>query len=173
MNRRMRGWLGDDLIYHQQGQGDLGRRLAWALDYALDEGYGPVVLVGSDIPELVAAVINRAFAVLADHDLVLGPGEDGGYYLIGLSGPAPQLFEGIAWSTPSVLEQTLAAAKRLGACRWGFTTTLSDIDEPDDLALWRRIQRNEAGRVSVIIPALNEEENIARAVASGPKRRGL
>lgn len=160
-----RRWLGDDLTYHQQGEGDLGQRMAGALNYALDEGHGPVVLVGSDIPDLDAAVIKQAFTLLADHDLVLGPGEDGGYYLIGLNKLAPRLFEGMAWSTPSVLEQTLAVAKRLGLST-RLTTTLSDIDEPDDLALWRRIQRHEAGRVSVIIPALNEEKNIARAVAS-------
>lgn len=93
---------------------DLGTRMRAAVQTMLQRGYGRVLIIGSDSPDLPAAHLTEAAAALRTHDLVLGPAEDGGYYLIGLKADYAALFEGITWSSASVLPQTLAAAQRLG-----------------------------------------------------------
>jgi rSAM/selenodomain-associated transferase 2 len=93
----------------------------------------------------------------------LGPAKDGGYYLVGLSRPIPELFRGIPWGTDRVLADSLAVLQRQG-CKPALLDPLQDIDRPEDLLAWRRIVASEDARldrVSVIIPALNEERNIA------------
>lgn len=131
----MRGWLGDDLIYCPQPQGDLGHRLATAMDWAFAQGYAAALVIGTDCPGLDAAILHQGLADLAaGSDLVLGPAQDGGYYLLGLTSPQPALFENIPWSTAAVLRQTLAQAERLHLTPT-YLPTLHDIDTPADLAL--------------------------------------
>jgi hypothetical protein len=117
-----------------QRSGDLGRRLILAFQELLALGLGPVVLIGSDAPSLPASVLERAVCAFDDPraDVVLGPSEDGGYYLIGMRRPCAELFRSIAWSTPSVFEQTLrrARAQRL---RVTILPQWWDIDTPEDL----------------------------------------
>ncbi len=130
----MGDWLGKDLIYCAQPEGDLGHRLATAMDWAFDQGYGAVLVIGTDCPDLDAAILSQGLEVLAAGvDLVLGPAQDGGYYLLGLTAPQPTLFEGIAWSTSTVLAQTKAQAQRLHLASVDLPT-LTDIDTPEDLA---------------------------------------
>jgi rSAM/selenodomain-associated transferase 1 len=126
-------WLGKDLTYCAQPEGDLGHRLATAIDWAFDQGYGAALVIGTDCPDLDAAILNQGLAALAaGADLVLGPAQDGGYYLLGLTAPQPTLFEGIAWSTSAVLAQTEAQAQRLQLTS-AYLPTLVDIDTPEDL----------------------------------------
>ncbi|MGH8568365.1 MAG: TIGR04282 family arsenosugar biosynthesis glycosyltransferase [Gammaproteobacteria bacterium] len=129
----VREWLGDLAIadYRAQPTGSLGSRLIAALRDHFHEGARRVVLIGSDCPGIHARLVSRAFAFLDEHDLVIGPARDGGYYLIGLRGPAPQLFRGISWSTATVLQQTLTRARRVGL-RPAILPTLRDIDTADD-----------------------------------------
>ncbi len=93
----------------------LGKRMHAVFVDLCHAGYRQVVLVGSDVPTLKAASAKHACEVLEQDrsDLVLGPADDGGYYLIGLTRPEERLFSGIAWSTASVLKQTLARAREL------------------------------------------------------------
>src|SRR5439155_11678272 len=86
---------------------NLGARLERAFSELLEDGPARAVILGADCPMLDAAMLHRAFDTLAEHDLVLGPSRDGGYYLIGLTRIAPSLFRDIAWGTGRVLEQTL------------------------------------------------------------------
>lgn len=160
---QMAAWLGDDVAYQPQSEGDIGWRMAQSMAQAFGQGAAQVVVAGSDVPQLNRARLTRAFELLENHDLVLGPSTDGGYYLIALKQPAPGLFEDIAWSTDKVLAQTQAAAKQLGM-RVGLLDFLGDIDRPRDLDLWRAVQQEEAEGISVIIPALNEEAVIGRTV---------
>jgi uncharacterized protein len=90
-----------------QGPGDLGRRMARFFATQIDAGARATLLVGSDSPSLPLAVVEQAFEELARADLVLGPATDGGYYLIGCGSRLPPVFEGIAWSSPSVLAETI------------------------------------------------------------------
>lgn len=107
-------WLGHRPINFRKQQGlDLGARMRAALFATLDRDGGPVVLVGSDIAQMAAHHLTRAFDALARHDVVLGPSRDGGYWLVGLRRPV-DIFSNIQWSTPNVWEQTLAAIQNLG-----------------------------------------------------------
>jgi hypothetical protein len=128
----VRRWLPGADSYAAQGEGDLGARLGLAFAAAFARGARPVAAVGADCPALTADHLAAALAALADHDLVLGPARDGGYYLIGLQAPHPGLFRGIPWGTAAVLRQTLARAKALGL-RHHLLETLPDVDRPEDL----------------------------------------
>jgi rSAM/selenodomain-associated transferase 1 len=114
-----------------QGEGDLGERMARAARRCIEHGEA-ALLTGTDCPDLTAARIVEAAAQLADHDAVLYPAADGGYPLLGLRNFDPSVFSDIAWSTGTVARRTL---ERLRALHWRVWVgeTLHDIDEPGDL----------------------------------------
>lgn len=93
---------------------DLGARIQHANEAVLARGYRRVLTIGTDSPTLPLAYVAEAAEKLREYDVVLGPAEDGGYYLIGLKAAPAALFEGIAWSTEKVLVQTLERVKHLG-----------------------------------------------------------
>lgn len=115
-----------------QGAGDMGRRLSRVSRTLFTRGYRKVVILASDTPHLPPNCIRRAFSLLDKTDVVLGPCDDGGYYLVGSRVIEPALFEGIAWSTPAVLEQTTARAEDAGL-RWEMLPPCYDVDTIDDL----------------------------------------
>jgi hypothetical protein len=117
----------------EQGEGDLGARMSRAMDRALAQQQGPVLLIGTDCPALSAAHLAQARRQLEQHDAVLVPAADGGYTLIGLRAPNPGLFTDMAWSTPVVAFETLRRMASLGLGIWQGPV-LHDIDEPADLA---------------------------------------
>lgn len=116
-----------------QGDGDLGARMARALGSALAQDM-PALLVGSDCPALAPEYLRAAAAALVNgNDAVIGPAEDGGYVLIGLArGPVAPLFEDIVWGSATVLGQTRTRLTRFGY-RWRELATLWDVDRPEDL----------------------------------------
>lgn len=134
----MQHWLGPEWNYVLQGPGNLGDRLLRSLESAYQSGASRIVIIGTDCPELDAALLHRAFVALVDHDLVLGPAVDGGYYLIGVRRLIPELFTHIAWSTAAVLSQTMTVAQQLGLTI-ALLPPLSDVDYPADLAIWQRV----------------------------------
>ena len=93
---------------------DIGACLSYVFRHFFDSGYSRVIALDSDSPTLPATYIEQADMLLDSHDLVVGPSEDGGYYLVGLRQPRPELFRDIAWSTPLVTAQTLDRAAVLG-----------------------------------------------------------
>lgn len=97
----------------QHASPDLGVRLHHAISRVLALGYDRVLTIGTDSPTLPLAYLEEAAAKLREHDLVLGPAEDGGYYLIGVKVAPMALFEGVAWSTEEVFAQTLKRAEAL------------------------------------------------------------
>ena len=129
---QMTAWLGRDLVYRSQTEGDLGARLDHAFAAAFDGGTRAVIIMGSDCPDLTAQVLTHAFDRLTDSDIVLGPAGDGGYYLIGLKRRTPELFTDIPWSTDTVLDSTKDQARRLGL-QVALLETLADVDRPEDL----------------------------------------
>jgi rSAM/selenodomain-associated transferase 2/rSAM/selenodomain-associated transferase 1 len=171
--RAMSHWLGDSAHFFPQAVGDLGERMTGAFEASFRVGSTATVIIGSDCPDLSPDVITTAFARLTETPVVLGPAQDGGYYLIGLSRPMPELFRGIPWGTERVLAYSLAVLERQG-CNAALLNPLADIDRPEDLAGWRRTTAAEdtcLDRVSVIMPALNEESNIGatlHAVGQAP-----
>jgi len=119
--------FGADLAIADQGHGDLGERLA-----RVDT---PALIIGSDLPGLTPDLLREAAGALVSRDVVIGPARDGGYWLIGLSKAAPWLFSDMAWSTPSVLPDTVARLETRGI-EPALLPELADIDEPKDLAGW-------------------------------------
>ena len=130
--------IGDDVIYIPQLGADLGERLTSATQWATEQGYTKILLVGSDSPTLPTSYILKASTRLDSRDVVIGPSTDGGYYLIGFSATniamtVPFIFEEIAWSTADVFQQTVARIQSLKASL-GLLPPWYDIDTAEDLA---------------------------------------
>ena len=120
--------------YVAQCDGSLGERMQNAIESALGRGAECAVLLGSDSPDVPVEYVNRAFEMLVEHSLVLGPSTDGGYYLIGLRRGARCPLSGISWSTGEVLDQTLAAS---GDQSLGLLPVWYDVDTPQEAACLR------------------------------------
>lgn len=114
-----------------QGEGDLGQRLARATRRSLALGC-PLMLIGTDCPELTVELLRAAAAQLLSHDSVLHPTYDGGYALLGVQHDNPRVFADIHWSTASVAASTRERIAELG---WSLAegARLHDVDTPDDL----------------------------------------
>jgi uncharacterized protein len=162
---RFQRWLGKGkLDFRPQGSGDIGRRMFLAIQKAYHQGAGRIVLIGTDIPGISTDILDQAFAALKDHDLVLGPSTDGGYWLVGMTRPE-NIFAGIVWSRADVLEKTLVLArqKKLRLC---LLDSLTDLDTPADLDRTPGWQKPFAPYLSVIIPVLNEARQLTRTIAA-------
>lgn len=114
----------------QEGE-DLGRRMEFFFRWAHSNGYRRAVLIGSDFPTLPPQYLERAFELLTTNSLVLGPSTDGGYYLIGLSCPHPEIFRDIEWSTGQVFAQTVDRVEG----DIGLLPPWYDIDYPENLTM--------------------------------------
>ena len=132
-------WLGTDKLYRFQGEGDIGKRMAHALNSAFKDGVNQAVLIGSDCPGIHPTLLKNAFIDLEISEAVIGPARDGGYYLVGLKTIIWELFQGIDWGTDRVLSQTLNTLKGAGI-KYSLLETLDDIDLPEDLYVWERLQ---------------------------------
>lgn len=133
----MTAWLGAiqaGLRFAAQCPGDLGERLVAAFAAEFAGGVPAVIAIGGDCPGLDATVLTAARDALIEHDAVLGPAVDGGYYLIGLKACCPAVFASIAWGTASVLEQTRARLRE-SKLHWSELPVLEDVD---DEAAWAR-----------------------------------
>ncbi|HEX7784881.1 MAG TPA: TIGR04282 family arsenosugar biosynthesis glycosyltransferase [Methylomirabilota bacterium] len=129
----------------QRGE-DLGERQAALVDDLLARGHRAALLIGADSPTLPPETIDEAVSLIMapDVDVVVGPTEDGGYYLIGLRAPCRPLFETMPWSTPAVLSLTLLRARRLGL-RAVCLPTWYDVDTGEDLARLESALRDLSG----------------------------
>jgi rSAM/selenodomain-associated transferase 1 len=133
------GWLPGETLRSQEGA-DLGARMASAFADAFAAGARRAAIVGTDVPACGREHVTEAFRALDDHDLVLGPTHDGGYYLIALDRPRPPLFRSIPWSTASVLPATAERAGVLGLSV-RMLEPLRDVDTLADVrAEWPRLR---------------------------------
>jgi rSAM/selenodomain-associated transferase 1 len=123
--------LPDTLVCSTQGSGDLGERMARALQRSTAHGQA-VLLLGTDCPALTAPLLQQLAQALTRHDSVLVPVADGGYSLIGLKTPCPALFKAMPWSTAEVAQQTRQRLAAAGLSLWE-SPVLHDLDEPADL----------------------------------------
>ena len=125
--------LAPDFELIPQEGNDLGERLDRALTHYLSRGYESAVIMDSDSPTLPATYLSLAFDVLSDGaDVVLGPCDDGGYYLIGIKRPTPRLLREVHMSTPTVATETIALAKEEGL-NLTCLPTWYDIDDAASL----------------------------------------
>ena len=170
--------FGCDAIFTSQTGTGLGERMQNAIDSALALGYEKAVLIGTDVPELRADSVDKAFKLLDTSDVVIGPTEDGGYYLIGMKSLHEEAFKVEKYGTSTVLEETVASMKT-GRLSIGVADSYRDIDNHEDLAAFRERMRKspdlrktrrfaaetsdyafDTASISVIIPVYNEESVI-------------
>jgi rSAM/selenodomain-associated transferase 2/rSAM/selenodomain-associated transferase 1 len=165
---QMQHWLGDGWLCRPQCEGGLGQRMAGAFADSFREGSPATVIIGSDCPSLTPEILAAAFELLNTNPVVFGPATDGGYYLVGLTQLVPELFQGVAWGTETVLAQSLAISANLGS-KPALLQPLDDLDRPEDVAAWKRlveVDDNDLSRISVIIPTLNEAAHITATLES-------
>jgi rSAM/selenodomain-associated transferase 1 len=126
--------LAPDFLLVDQREGDLGARLGQSFASLFASGYAAALVIDSDTPTLPTSILRDAVRLIRTSgvDVVVGPTEDGGYYLVGLQAPQPELFRDVAWSTSAVLGETIRRAKAKGltiAC----LPSWFDVDTPADL----------------------------------------
>ncbi len=136
----VRAWLGAGRQYEPQSEGDLGARMLGAIAARFAAGAAKVLLIGTDCPGLGSALLETAFVRLDRADAVLGPAADGGYYLVGMTRPIPELFRGIPWSTDATLAVTLERAATAGVAV-AMLEEQRDVDTPDDWRAWQASRR--------------------------------
>ena len=125
-----KGWKGDQKFV-QQGV-DLGVRMQGAFQYGFEQGFDKILLIGSDLPDITKEIIDTGFESLQSKEVVFGPAEDGGYYLIGMTKMHEIIFKDKPWSQSSLLALTLAQLKE-EQTTVGLLETLNDIDTFEDL----------------------------------------
>lgn len=160
---RTADWLGTGYAYAPQKGGGLGERMSTALEEAFSAGDDAAVLIGSDIPDLPQRILDEAFSALERVDAVIGPAEDGGYYLVGFRREAflPALFDGIPWSTDRVLAATLALLRERGRTV-RVLSSWRDVDTLEDLRALDQRLRNGSGEApftrGCIAAVLNKQD---------------
>ena len=128
----VRKWLVENEYFSPQQGSDLGERMLNAFKHVFKKGCKRAVLIGSDCPDISRDIITQSFDILKAKHIVLGPAYDGGYYLIGVREPKPELFSNIEWGTEKVLSQTIDKINAAGLSL-GLLPMLRDIDRVGDL----------------------------------------
>lgn len=124
--------LDQDLVFLPQRGRDMGERMSRAFSSAFRLGYEKVLLIGTDIPQLTAKLLQDAFDALSAHDAVIHPTADGGYYLIGMTKERPELWHITRYGTNTVLSDTLEQAKKTGL-KMAVGQMCRDVDTKEDL----------------------------------------
>ena len=116
---------------HEQVGGDLGDKMQAAIEECLESGADKVVIIGSDLPDISAGIIEEAFRALDESDIYVGPAHDGGFYLLGVRQTIGSLFNDIEWSTAGVCRKLLS-----NVCEMDLSVTMSealrDLDDATD-----------------------------------------
>ena len=124
--------FGDKFKYKIQEGNDLGEKMYNAIEYVLGKKYNSCILIGTDIPFLKEEDLRKAFKVLREKDIVLGPTVDKGYYLVGMKRPIKTVFENVEYGHGNVLDNTITSIKSSNLT-YGLTNKNVDIDEKEDL----------------------------------------
>ena len=114
-----------------QSEGDLGKRMASAFQEQFKHGFDKLLIIGTDCPELSSEILEEAFARLDEDEVVIGPANDGGYYLLGMKTYIPGLFQKIPWSS----DQVLSLSKKVldfHSISYSLLPTLIDVDTLED-----------------------------------------
>lgn len=124
-------WVARPFTFFPQRGETLGERMRHAFATLFASTIRRAVIIGTDVPDLTAHILRKAFDALDRRDIVLGPSSDGGYYLLGMNAPVKDVFAGIEWSSAVVLRQTIERSASLGLSV-SLLETLSDVDTAED-----------------------------------------
>ena len=153
----LKKWVKRDFFYVEQRGTNLGQKISNALKELFDKGYGKVIIMGSDVPDISKEVIQRSLILLDEKNVVIAPADDGGYSLLGIDAFYPMLFENIEWSTEKVFETTrsIIAENNLSL---EVIEKLNDIDTRNELENWLRVA--DDSKLALKIKSIAREENI-------------
>jgi rSAM/selenodomain-associated transferase 1 len=146
---QVRDLAGADYAYLAQSDGDLGVRMHQVFTGLTDHlGHRNIVLIGADVPALPLPILDQAFASLAGAAprVVLGPSRDGGYYLLGMNRPTPEIFAGMSWSHERVLADTTTRLDAIGLT-YGLLPTWFDIDRAEDFQHMWTLAKTDSARL--------------------------
>jgi rSAM/selenodomain-associated transferase 1 len=142
----LRNWTGDRFVFELQEGTDRGERLCHAFSTTFSQRVHKAVIVGTDIPDLTAGLIDEALHLLDVYDVVIGPDHNGGYYLLGMKALHEELFYNVPWGTSRLYGATLRKIKALGLSL-AFLPVLIDVNTEADLRRWmegdRRSRRGQ------------------------------
>ena len=136
-------WAGKDFNYYSQQGNDLGLKMYNAFDTVFKRGYKKVIIIGTDAPDVSMKIVQSAILVLDNYSVVIGPANDGGYYLLGFKLKLIDLFSGIEWSTNSVFDNTIEKLKN-SKINYFTLDELTDIDTLEDLQNWLKQYKGDA-----------------------------
>jgi hypothetical protein len=151
-------WLGDKFIFIPQDGDNLGSRMKNAFNYVFNIRAQKTIIIGTDIPELNKELLKDAFSYLDKNDVVIGPSKDGGYYLLGIKKMYPELFDGIEYSTSSVLSETIVRVKD-AELSYHLLPVLSDVDTKEDLIDWMNSSSNTSLKKEINLAYKSTQEN--------------
>ncbi|NWF75228.1 MAG: TIGR04282 family arsenosugar biosynthesis glycosyltransferase [Nitrospirae bacterium] len=138
-----------NISFHPQKGHNLGEKMCNAFQWLFDNGYLKVSLIGTDSPDLPISFIEMAFQKLDIYELVIGPSEDGGYYLIGMKKPLEDVFKNIEWGRDMVLKDTISNAMNAGI-NYFLLPEWYDIDDLDTLNRWRLSKTSKNGQTKAL-----------------------
>ncbi len=147
--KKISNWVGVGFSFYPQSIGDLGDKMRAAFSKVFTKGANKTLIIGSDLPDISKSLMSKAFKDLDKNDIVIGPSKDGGYYLLGMNKFYPELFDGVAWSTEQVLEQTLEKVKSLNLSVT-LLKELNDIDTIEDLNDWQNKEHTKEDSNSLV-----------------------
>ncbi len=136
-------WAGNNFNYNFQQGNDLGLKMYNAFNTVFKRGYKKVIIIGTDAPDVSMKIMQSAISVLNDHSVVIGPANDGGYYLLGFKSKLIDLFSGIEWSTNSVFDNTIEKLNN-SKINYFMLNELTDIDTVEDLQNWLKHYKGDA-----------------------------
>ncbi|TFH41831.1 MAG: glycosyltransferase [ANME-2 cluster archaeon] len=128
--------------FHIQTEDDLGARMVSAFESTFKLGYEKVLIIGTDCPFIIADIYQKAIEILDDKDYVIGPANDGVYYLLGAKDSPKDIMKNIAWSTDTVLKSTLQSIEKEGKS-YCLLEALTDIDDAEDFKEFEEIFAKE------------------------------
>jgi rSAM/selenodomain-associated transferase 1 len=153
---QMMKWGGTNFNYYFQQGNDLGLKMYNAFNTVFKKGYKKVIIIGTDAPDVSMNIVQSAISVLDNYNVVIGPANDGGYYLLGFKSKLIDLFSGIEWSTDSVFDNTIEKLNR-SKINYFMLNELTDIDTLEDLQYWLKHYNGDASHpIKVFLESYNK-----------------
>jgi hypothetical protein len=150
-------WTGNNFKYYSQQGSDLGIKMYNAFNTVFKKGYKKAIIIGTDSPDISNNLIQNAISVLENYNVVIGPANDGGYYLLGFKSKLIDLFSGIEWSTNLVFDNTI---EKLNSSKLNYfiLDELTDIDTLEDLQYWLKNHKYDAAHpIKLFLETFNKQ----------------